>query len=267
MQPSARVVGIRPALTSMTSRMNASWVKSSAAAALRVVSLSRRRSGPACATYAASIVQFFPEIRCHRRPVDLACCSSDREIRLRWSLHGRPKCVVAPTSRFWPRHWARGRWPHRYRGIASDSSRWLIPHRAAGEYARHHLADRPYPSSDELPSGPSRMNRVRAALSANPLLVDALIALGLTGYTLFAIAAGPPGPLRLGHSTLPCLSSRSSRWSSAAAFPWRCCSHRRVAGLHSSLSCKRPAPFTRPLASSSRCTPSASGSNAGLRSL
>jgi signal transduction histidine kinase len=38
------------------------------------------------------------------------------------------------------------------------------------------------------------MNRIRATLSANPLLVDALIALGLTAYTLFAVAAGHPGP-------------------------------------------------------------------------
>jgi signal transduction histidine kinase len=42
------------------------------------------------------------------------------------------------------------------------------------------------------------VNRIRAALSGNPLLVDALIALGLTGYTLFAIAAGPPGPRNAG---------------------------------------------------------------------
>jgi signal transduction histidine kinase len=42
------------------------------------------------------------------------------------------------------------------------------------------------------------MNRVRATLSANPLLVDALIALGLTAYTLFAVAAGQPGPRTAG---------------------------------------------------------------------
>jgi len=46
-------------------------------------------------------------------------------------------------------------------------------------------------------------------MSANPLLVDALIALGLTGYTLFAIAAGPPGPRSAGALNLTLLVLQS----------------------------------------------------------
>jgi signal transduction histidine kinase len=39
------------------------------------------------------------------------------------------------------------------------------------------------------------VNRIRATLSANPLLVDAAIALGLTGLSLFLLAAGSLGPV------------------------------------------------------------------------
>lgn len=53
------------------------------------------------------------------------------------------------------------------------------------------------------------MNRMRAKLSANPLLVDALIALGLTAYTLFAVAAGPPGPRAAGPLNLALLVFQS----------------------------------------------------------
>ena len=51
------------------------------------------------------------------------------------------------------------------------------------------------------------MNRVRAALSANPLLVDSLIALGLTGLSLFLFAAGSLGPSGLLNLTLVVLQT------------------------------------------------------------
>ena len=46
------------------------------------------------------------------------------------------------------------------------------------------------------------MNRIRTAISANPLAVDAMIALGLSALSLFALAAGatdlvPAGPLNI----------------------------------------------------------------------
>jgi signal transduction histidine kinase len=45
-----------------------------------------------------------------------------------------------------------------------------------------------------LRSRASRTNRIRTTLSANPLLVDTLIALGLTGLSVFLFAAGSLGP-------------------------------------------------------------------------
>ena len=146
------------------------------------------------------------------------------------SLRRRPMGVVPPASRNRSRRSAHRRSAGPIPGIGRDSSRWVIPNRPPGSTLRHEprRAARTRVPRPE-PIGLTRMNRIRAALAANPLLVDAAIALGLTALSLFAFAAAPDlGPASALNLTLVLL--QTCRSSFGVDIPWRSCSSSSARG-------------------------------------